>query len=58
LILLLDQEPTIALKDKIRGKLYEIKLETDKVISIIILQKEEWAKKQLRQSSKSSKKKD
>lgn len=41
-LILLDREPTIALKDEIRERLYEIELETDEVISTIIHQKKEW----------------
>lgn len=44
-LILLDQEPTIALKDKIRERLYEIELETNEVISSIIHQKKEWEKR-------------
>lgn len=44
-LILLDQEPTMALKDKIRERLYEIELETNEVISTIIHQKKEWEKR-------------
>lgn len=41
-LILMDQEITVALKDEIRERLYEIELETGEVISTIIHQKNEW----------------
>jgi len=41
-LILMDREVTVALKDEIRERLYEIELETGEVISTIIHQKDEW----------------